>query len=132
MKRPAFQFYPGDWLSDTALQSCSIGAQGLWIKLMCFLHNGEPYGFLRRNGHPLSDAEVRRLTGMDRESFEPLMTELAEARLFRRDEDGTLYSPRMVRDEARRDARAAGGPKSLEHPNVPKPKHQRDGGGGGV
>jgi len=31
-KRPAFQFYPGDWRRDTALQSVSLAARGLWIE----------------------------------------------------------------------------------------------------
>jgi hypothetical protein len=42
--------------------------------------------------------------------------------VFSRDMDGTIFSRRMIRDEETRQSRAAGGPKSLLHPNVPKPK----------
>jgi hypothetical protein len=46
-KRPAFQFYPGDWLRDMALRSCSMEARGLWIEMLCLMHDAVPYGHLR-------------------------------------------------------------------------------------
>ena len=46
MKRPSFQFYPGDWLHDTGLRACSLAARGLWIDIVCFMHQAEPYGHL--------------------------------------------------------------------------------------
>ena len=48
-KRPAFQFYPGDWLRDTGLRSCSAAARGLWMDILCFMHKGSPYGYLKLN-----------------------------------------------------------------------------------
>jgi hypothetical protein len=36
-ERPAFQFYPKDWLSDLGLQACSYAAKGLWIDILCFM-----------------------------------------------------------------------------------------------
>ena len=47
MKRPSFQFYPSDWLRDTALRSCSMGARGLWMDMICYMHEGNPYGYLK-------------------------------------------------------------------------------------
>lgn len=49
VKRPAFQFYPGDWLRSTDLRSCSVGARGLWIDMICLMHEGTPYGHLKVN-----------------------------------------------------------------------------------
>ena len=46
MKRPAFQFYPGDWLHDTAVRACSLAARGLWIDMLSLMHQGHPYGNL--------------------------------------------------------------------------------------
>jgi hypothetical protein len=48
MKRPADQFYPGDWLNDAALRACSLAARGLWKDMNCIMHQGHPYGHLTR------------------------------------------------------------------------------------
>jgi hypothetical protein len=47
MKRPAFQFYPGDWRSNSKLRRCSVGARGAWIEIMCVLHDADEYGVVR-------------------------------------------------------------------------------------
>jgi hypothetical protein len=38
LKRPAFQFYPGDWLKDPALALCTPATRGVWIDLLCAMH----------------------------------------------------------------------------------------------
>src|SRR5713226_5956827 len=57
MKRPAFQFYPGDWRSNAKLRRCSFAERGIWLEVMCLLHDSDEYGVLR---WPLDDvgAEV--------------------------------------------------------------------------
>lgn len=52
MKRPAFQFYPGDWRGNANLRRCSHAERGIWIEVMCLLHDSEEYGLLR---WPLGD-----------------------------------------------------------------------------
>ena len=48
MKRPSFQFYPGDWLSDLKLRRCSPAARGVWIDVLCALHDSDDgYGMVR-------------------------------------------------------------------------------------
>ena len=48
MKRPSFQFYPGDWQSDLKLRRCSAAARGVWIDILCALHDSDDgYGLLR-------------------------------------------------------------------------------------
>jgi hypothetical protein len=37
-KLPAFQFYPGDWLKDPSLSMCAPATRGIWIDLMCAMH----------------------------------------------------------------------------------------------
>jgi hypothetical protein len=37
-KLPAFLFYPGDWMKDPQLRACSPAARGIWIDLLCAMH----------------------------------------------------------------------------------------------
>lgn len=57
MKRPSFQFYPNRWLGNKKLRRCSREARGLWMDVLCLLHDGDEehgdeYGVLR---WPLAD-----------------------------------------------------------------------------
>lgn len=108
-KRPAFQFYPGDWLRDTALRSCSIGARGLWIDMLCLMHEGEPYGHLKVSNKIIKVDVLARMVGESLSRVRSWLTELEEAGVYSVDDEDCIYSRRMVRDEALRDSRAAGG-----------------------
>lgn len=109
MKRPSFQFYPGDWLRDTALRSCSIMARGLWIDMICLMHEGTPYGHLKVNHKVILLPNLARMVGATLQEVEGCLTELESAGVFNRAEDGTIYSRRMIRDESIRESRASGG-----------------------
>lgn len=109
MKRPAFQFYPADWLRDTALRTCSIKARGLWIDMICFMHEGSPYGFLKVNHKVILPANLAQMVGLTLQETEGCLNELAEAGVFETDAEGVIFSRRMIRDENIRNARASGG-----------------------
>jgi hypothetical protein len=47
VKRPSFQFYPGDWRLDGNLRRCSHAARGAWVDVLCLLHDAPEYGVLR-------------------------------------------------------------------------------------
>ncbi len=47
MRRPSFQFYPGDWQSNSNLRRCTHAEKGVWVDVMCLLHDQEIYGVLR-------------------------------------------------------------------------------------
>lgn len=115
MKRPAFQFYPADWRRDSALQSCSVAARGLWIELMCVMHDCEPYGVLSVNGKAMSASQLSRLVGEQEKVVTRLLSELEDAGVCSRDEQGRLFSRRMVKDEAVRESRANGGHAGADH-----------------
>jgi hypothetical protein len=118
-KRPAFQFYPGDWRRDTALQSCSLEARGLWVEMLCLMHDAAPYGFLRVGEKVITVPMLARMVGGgDPEHVAALLGELETAGVFSRADDGAIFSRRMIRDDQIAQARAAGGPKSVEHPTV--------------
>lgn len=106
MKRPAFQFYPGDWLKDAALRSCSLEARGLWMDMISHMHQAEPYGHLVLNGRPIDEATLGRMVGAAPNKVRRLIEELERSGTCSRREDGALYSRRMVKDEQLRNERA--------------------------
>jgi hypothetical protein len=124
VKAPAFQFYPGDWRRDASLRACSLEARGLWIELMAIMHDAEPYGHLSVNGVPLTDGQAASMVGIAVPRFRKLLADLEIHGVPGRTPDGVLFSRRMARDHQVRLARAAGGPKSLQHPRVPRPKNE--------
>lgn len=124
MKRPAFQFYPGDWLRATELRSCSVGARGLWIDMICYMHEGSPYGHLKVNSKVITPLILARMVGEPLESVSSWLSELDDSGVLSRTDDGCIFSRRMVRDEKLRDARASGGkvggnPKLTHAYNIP-------------
>jgi len=135
MKRPAFLFYAHDWQSDTALGACSAGARGVWIELLCLMHQCEPYGHLLINGNAPTLTMIARSARLSVYELRKGMAELASAGVLRRTDDNVIYSARMVRDEAVRQAKAAagalGGPdgsKSQDNPQASRPGDARGGG----
>lgn len=116
-KRPASQYYWGDWFRDLALQSCSQPARGLWHEMNCLMHQGEPYGHLTMpNGKPMGPAQLANLCKISPAQCAKLLEELDENGVSSKDPTtGAIYSRRMVRDEAVRNARAAGGKGGSEH-----------------
>jgi len=109
MKRPSFQFYPSDWLRDTALRSCSTGARGLWIDMICFMHEGNPYGHLKVGNKVILSANLASMVGATLHEVEGWLDELRQAGVYELADAGEIYSKRMVRDESLRNKRAEGG-----------------------
>ena len=122
MNRPSLQFYPGDWRRDTALQSCSLTARGLWLEMMNLMHDGTPYGHLKVGEKTITPPVLARMVGAECKEVNRLLKELEQTGVLSKTKAGVIYSRRMVRDEEIRKKRAEGGEKSVDHPNVPKPK----------
>lgn len=125
MKRPSFQFYPGDWLRATDLRSCSVGARGLWIEMICLMHEGNPYGYLKVNQKVIHATNLARIVGATLHEVEGWLHELEASGVCSRDDDGCYLSRRMIRDESLRQVRAAAGKlggnpklKKSENPSV--------------
>ncbi len=108
MKRPSFQFYPSDWLGDTALKACSYDAKGLWMDLLCLMHEGNPYGTLTLpNGKPIDQKMLKKMLNFDQKmakKFPKLIQELIENGVMKQLEMGVFYSSRMTKDEAERES----------------------------
>lgn len=115
-KRPASQYYWGDWFKDLALQSCSLPARGLWHEMNCLMHQGEPYGHLTMpNGKPMGIGQLANLCKITPAVCKKLLAELDENGVYSQTDAGTIYSRRMVRDEDLRNKRASGGQAGAEH-----------------
>lgn len=143
-RRPSFQFYPGDWASNTNLKRCPFEEKGAWIDLLCLLHDSDEYGILRWSLAELalaigceisileslvrktilkgSDVEkVSFSTSITQKNDPPITVTLIDAQM------GPLwYSSRLVRDEYVRKQRAIHGYKSAQNPNVPKKRKEMD------
>ena len=118
-KQPWFKFNPQDWRGDAKLRMCSIGARGLWMEMMCIMHEAEPYGHLLVSGRPPSIKQLAMLAGISHQECEELLTELELASVYSKTEDGAIYSRRMMRDKAkfdkdRENGKAGGNPGLLD------------------
>lgn len=109
MKRPSIQFYPADWLRHTGLRTCSAAARGLWMDILCFMHEGSPYGYLKVNQKVILPSNLARMCGLTLEETESYLAELLEGGVFKTDAEGAIFSSRMIRDEEIRNKRAMGG-----------------------
>jgi hypothetical protein len=121
---PWMKFYPSDWRADPAVHSCSMSARGLWVEMLCLMHEATPRGSLLINGQQVSGKQLAGLCGAGLNEIVRLLGELAGAGVFSRDSNGTIYSRRMRRDDekAARDkenGKAGGNPKLLEGVNPP-------------
>jgi hypothetical protein len=116
--QPWFRWYPSDWRAEPRLRICSLAARGLWIELLGFMHEAEPYGYLVIGGAGPSEKEVAILVGASVSEVKRCLSELKNAGVFSTNSDGLIYSRRMVRDreKAERDRinGAAGGNPQLK------------------
>lgn len=116
-KKPSFQFYPGDWMKDPALRSCSHAARGLWIDMLCLMFESPRRGYLQQaNGQPTTTSQVARMTGCDSAEAAHLLQELEDSGVLSRTEHGVYFSRRMVRDESKREKCAEAGKRGGGNP----------------
>lgn len=118
MKRPAFQFYPADWRKDANLRRCSPAARGVWMDVLCVLHDSDEYGIVRwplkelasaagaSPAHLRELADKRVIKGGDKGRIESLIYTPRHGRrdgdpvtLIPEQEGPLWYSARFVRDE---------------------------------
>lgn len=99
-RKPSFQFYPADWLSDGAVQASNLNTQGAWANLLCYMWNAPQQGKLTG-----SEDEIRRLSGAKIDEwpgiFEEIRT-LGIGDVTFRHEKVTLINRRMFREHNER------------------------------
>jgi len=111
-KLPAMQFYPGDWRKDPCLQACSLTARGLWMEMLCLMHESIQRGHLIfKTGVPMDEQQLGRVAGITGDECKKLLNELENAGVLSIGADNEYVCRRMVRDEAKREGMREGGRK---------------------
>src|SRR5260363_208872 len=67
-----FPVYPADWQANSNLRRCTHAEKGVWISVMCLMHDSEEYGILRwtlkeiaqADGCPASTLKALRVKGV--------------------------------------------------------------------
>src|SRR3990167_8252379 len=95
---PWLRFYPRDWRGDQALRVCSLAARGLWIEMLCVMHEAKPYGHLLINGQPVTNPQLAGLCGVSPDQIATLLAELDNEGAYSRTAKGVIFSRRMTRD----------------------------------
>lgn len=86
-----------------------MGARGLWMDMLCIMHQSDPYGFLMINRAQIDSKTLAKLVGASATKVDVWLHELETGGVFSRDGSNAIYSRRMIRDEEIRRARAEGG-----------------------
>lgn len=108
-KAPAFQWYPGDFRRDTAVQACSFEARSLWREMIDLMHDGQPRGHLTAGGVEIDLTQLARIVGVPVAKARLWLKELEERKVFSRTDEGVIYSRRMVKDEHISEVRRSSG-----------------------
>lgn len=101
---PWLKFFPRDWMADDRLRLVSVAARGLWMDVLCLMHQSPERGYLlSAAGDALDPAKLARVVGETATTVTALVAELETAGVFSRDDRGVMVCRRMVRDEAFRE-----------------------------
>ena len=106
---PWTKWYWQDYLSDENLSDCSLAAQGLWMRMLGYMARSEKRGYLIFNGNQkeskslveqkqIESKVLAKRTHTEEQVIEQLLNELEENRVFSRDENGVIFSRRLVRE----------------------------------
>ncbi len=126
-RRPWMKFYPSDWQADEPLQQCSLTSRGLWIEMIAVMHKSTRYGHLLIAGRKPTDAQLATRVGSDAKTVRTCLAELEQWQVFTRDDEGVIFSRRMLKDKRRDDTNAANG-KGGGNPALKPPSNPTDNG----
>lgn len=122
MADPWLKFYTADWRADPRLKMCSIAARGLWIEMICLMHEATPYGHLLVAGRSPTDAQLAVLVGAPPDDIAALLGELESAGVFSRTREGVIYSRKLTR-MAKKAATARNNGRKGGNPSLGKQRH---------
>lgn len=114
------KFYTSDWRADPRLKMCSPAARGMWIEMICLMHEASPYGHLLIHGQTPNVAQLASLTGIPIAEVPHLVAELEQLGVFSRTKEGVIYSRKLVRmasrsAKAQKNGKKGGSPSLRKH-----------------
>jgi hypothetical protein len=116
-------------MKDPELRSCTAGARGLWVDMMCLMFESSQRGYLLINGKSPTETQIGRMAGCDTGEVSSYLKELENAGVFSRNGIGVIYSRRIVRDAeisaVRKKAGRLGGNPNLLNQNASKTQAKR-------
>ena len=89
-KAPAIFFYVKDWLSSADVMSCSDAAQGVWFRMLCYMHLSDDKKL------PGELGALANLLGRSPEYLRPLIAELENRKVFSRDAASKIFNRRLA------------------------------------
>jgi len=92
-KRPADQFYYGDYLRDT--RALSLTARGAWMDILCSMHFSDPRGRLSMTVESYSN-----LLGADFSTTSSVLLEIVALKVADCIVDGRILNPELIQDYA--------------------------------
>lgn len=134
MTDPWMKFYTSDWRADPRLKMCSLAARGMWIEMICLMHEATPYGHLLIHGQSPNVAQLASLTGIQSAEVVDLVAELERLGVFSRTREGVIYSRKLVRMAsksaiARKNGKRGGNPTLCNGDENKASDNQEDNGG---
>lgn len=117
-KNPASLFYWNDWDNAPDLRSCSLAAQGLWMRCLCIAARSPEPGFILVPGQPSGRQDLAAVlsaqVGKPPEMLAPLIDELIASGTASVDRKGRVYCRRMVKAAALSQKRSESGKKGAD------------------
>lgn len=87
-------------MKDPAVRAVSLEARGLWIDMLCLMHESPRRGYLcHANGKPITNDQLARQVGASAAVVGRRIKEMEDAGVFSRTDEQVIYCRRMVRDE---------------------------------
>lgn len=91
------EFHINAWLTDKALQKCSLEAHGLWINIICLMGKSPEKGkLLHRNKNIITESEIPQLINKPKEIVETILQELITNKVLKIDDNGVFYSKKLL------------------------------------
>ena len=93
-----FQFDINSWKGDINLQECTLGARGFWLEIILLMQRSERYGYLILNGKPMTVTQMATHTNSKKYQVVRYLRELEIKNVISKDENGVIFSRRMIRE----------------------------------
>lgn len=103
-KLPASLFYWGDFARDPNLRRCTHAELGVWMRILCLMHESECRGVLQTNGVAWTDEDIVMAVGGRPEETLNHVTSLVTKGVASRTDSGALMNRRMYREEKERES----------------------------